>query len=39
MGYTSDDKNNQEIIKKTIETDDKKDNSKMKNNSYEIKKI
>jgi len=35
MGYTIDSKNKQEILKKTIETNDRKDNSKMKNNSYE----
>ena len=35
MGYTIDNKNNQEIVKKTIETNDRKYNSKMKNNSYE----
>jgi hypothetical protein len=35
MGYTIDLKNTQEVIKETIETNDKKVNGQMKNNSYE----
>ena len=36
MGYTNEAKNKlEEIIKKSIESNDKKDNNKIKNNSYE----
>jgi len=36
MGYTIETKNNQEeIIKKSIESNDKKNDNKIKNNSYE----
>jgi predicted transcriptional regulator len=36
MGYTNETKNKQEeIIKKSIESNDKKNDNKIKNNSYE----
>ena len=36
MGYTIETKNNQEeIIKKSIESNDKNNNNKIRNNSYE----